>query len=126
MGRCDFCNTTLRASIFSAHWAPLETLCCFTLYVISDVEGQHGPDGDVVLKHLLRALLDCDETFQLARFIDVCDVADIRGYKGGIVHATHLLNLVEYLNQSRPDLLTCSHRLRVPLWCPQLFKTDAY
>ncbi len=47
-------------------------------------------DGDVVLKHLLRALLNCDETFQLALFIDVCDVADIRGHKRGIVHTTHL------------------------------------
>jgi hypothetical protein len=90
------------------------------------VEGQHDPNGDVVLKRLLRALLNCDETFQLALFIDVCYVADIRGHKRGIVHTTHLLNLVEYLNQSRPDLLPCSHRLRIPLLCPQLFKTNAY
>jgi len=96
------------------------------LDVISYVEGQHSPDGDVILKRLPCSFLNCDETFQLARFVDVRDVADIRGHKRGIVDTTHLLNLVEYFNQFGSNLLACRHRLRVPLWRPQLFKADAY
>jgi hypothetical protein len=33
------------------------------LDVVAYVEGQHGPDGDVILKHLPCSLLDGDDTF---------------------------------------------------------------
>ena len=97
---------------------PPETLCCFTLDVITYMKGQHSAYGDVVLKRLPCPLLDGNDTLQLVFLVYKCDVANVSDCERGVVGPTYLLDLIEHLYQLGPIMLTCLRRPCVLLWRP--------